>query len=815
MEKQELELLIISALLHDVATFAKRAVIEEQKGGGGRQRTAEKARDTERSGDRFMLNDLPLPPELEDQRTHLARLASAHHRAGSGDLSESVLRTAICLAAGTSSSEGQAITEEDPSTRLVSIFEQIRLAPSPAVDDQTPRTYYPLAAIETDHKPVPLEEARQSSYQDLWTAFLDGTGRLPCGMGVNHYINSLLSLLEQYTWCIPSSADGYLSGLSLYDHALTTAAIAQALFVFHLQSGGEPGEDRDKQMKLVLLGGDLSGIQPYIFGLDKSQGSGVAKLFRARSFYLQALTRSVVNEVLDRLDLFPVARIMDAGGRFVLLLPASDRVRDVLPDFELAVQRFYFERFQGQLSLNLSWDVQLAEDDLAPDRFQTQLNRFNDSLEKRKLQQFDRLSASGRSPVIDLDYAAYQNQGDCAICHKRPADKECIAEHEKYYDRKLVLCRDCGDQIHQIGRRLPKIAYLIFSREDGHGTIPMFTGQWLRLVDRVDKSRALDSLEIVNIRHRGEFAHQPIATHMPEIKKEDLTRWRGWSALKDRGDTSYYKEDRVRPGDPKTFSLLALDAMEDHPNGPIGRRFLGAFKADVDNLGLIFSVGFRAQLSISKFASLSRMLNLFFCDRLVRKDFPDLYVIFAGGDDLFLMGPWTDTIRFATALREQFLAFVGQRQDISLSAGIAVVKPHLPVHAIAEQAECLLEDAKNRPGKNSIALFATTVGWDNFEPLVGQGKWLHGLALDGSIPKGLLGRLLYYGDERRAFLAGEIKRGIYLSHIAYDFARNLNEKKLADVNERDRLLALQRDDFLMEHIRLPVSYAIYRLRKDS
>jgi CRISPR-associated protein Csm1 len=106
------------------------------------------------------------------------------------------------------------------------------------------------------------------------------------------------------------------------------------------------------------------------------------------------------------------------------------------------------------------------------------------------------------------------------------------------------------------------------------------------------------------------------------------------------------------------------------------------------------------------------------------------------------------------------------------------------------------------------------VGWDDYKRLIEQGNWMHQLVQKGSIPLGLLNRLLYYGGERRAFLRGEIKRGIYLSHMAYDFTRNLNESKLADPAERNQLLAVQRDEFLLEHIRLPASYALYRLRKD-
>lgn len=599
---------------------------------------------------------------------------------------------------------------------------------------------------------------------------------------------------------------------------MTTAAIAQALAVYHAEAGGLPGEG--SEAKFLLLGADLSGIQKYIFGLDKSHGSGVAKLFRARSFFLQALTRSVVLDLLERLGLSPVARIMDAGGRFILLLPATKGMRKLLAEFELEVQRWFFERFRGELCLNLCWEVELTEADFRLERFQQRLDSFNDALEERKLRKFDRLLAEGINPVIELDYAAYSD-GDCPVCHLRPVNKEASERHRGQYGVAVDLCRDCAEQIEVIGSRLPRCEYLVFTREKNTG-IPLFGGLTLHLVQKIDAGRHRSSGEIVALRRRGLFAYQPIATHLPTISEDDVSIWRGWGDLQAGPEGGMRLGDEpVVVGEPKTFNLLARSAREMDADGkPVGRSFLGAFKADVDNLGLLFSIGLQDRLSISRFASLSRMLNHFFSDEMARwikkeEEFRDLYIIFAGGDDLFLIGPWRQTVRFAAALRKRFASFVANRPEVTLSAGIAVTKPALPVHSVAEQAEKLLEEAKRLPQKNGVCLFDTCVDWDEFERLLDKGDWLHGLLRDRKVPRGLLGRLLYYGRERKAFLGGEIRRGIYLSHMKYDFARNITEKTVRDAQERSAIFALQQDERLLEMIRLPVTWALYRQRKDS
>lgn len=822
MDRNDLEMLVLASLLHDIGKFAQRAGAGKSQEMEGEYCPGDKGRSTHLHvlySDYFIEKTLPLPRELDDDtvRSRLARMASSHHKPLSGDLLEQALCVADRLSAGTDRKSGEEGEGDYRSARLLSIFEQLDLRGARPLEELQKGKCHRLVPLTDDPFPVSLEQARQTDYPALFAAFNERLGSLPLDMGIDHYTAALASLLEEFTWCIPSSTYKSLSDISLYDHAATTAAIAQALAVYHSDQGGLAGQGSETDVKFLLLGGDLSGIQKYIFGLDKSHGSGIAKLFRARSFFLQMLTRSVVLDLLGRLGLSSVARIMDAGGRFILLLPATAKVRQLLPDFELEVQRWFFDRFRGELCLNLSWEVSLTESDFRLERFQQRLDEFNDALEERKLRKFDRLLLTGVHPVIDLDYVAYEH-GDCPICHLRPVDRAASAKHRGSFGSPDDLCGDCAEQIGLIGSRLPRCDYLVI-KKNGSSGIDLYGGLNLQLVEKVKSDKHRDAVEIIAIRRRGEFAYQPIATHLPTIDEADISVWRAWGDLEDRNGTLWCKEEEIVCGEPKTFGLMARSAREMDPDGdPVGRSFLGAFKADVDNLGLIFGIGLQDRLSISRFASLSRMLNHFFSDDLVRwikQEHPDLYVVFAGGDDLFLIGPWRQTVRFAEALRQRFERFVAGRPAVTLSAGIAVVKPSLPVHAVAEQAEDLLERAKHLPDKNGVCLFDTCVSWSEFGSLMQKGDWLHGLVRDKKVPRGLLGRLLYYGNERHAFLAGEIKRGLYLSHMQYDFARNVTEKSVKDARERTEILALQSDQELLEKIRLPVTWALYRQRKDS
>jgi CRISPR-associated protein Csm1 len=39
----------------------------------------------------------------------------------------------------------------------------------------------------------------------------------------------------------------------------------------------------------------------------------------------------------------------------------------------------------------------------------------------------------------------------------------------------------------------------------------------------------------------------------------------------------------------------------------------------------------------------------------------NIYTVFAGGDDIFVLGAWDEVIDFAKALREKFMEFSGGR----------------------------------------------------------------------------------------------------------------------------------------------------------
>ena len=820
---------ILGALLHDIGKFGQRA---------GAPRSEEMTstycpthfkskRPTHLHvlyTDAFIEHDLVLPAELEGSRAVLAKISATHHLP-EDTLASQAISVADCLSSGSDRLSAEESTENFKKARLVPIFQEIALggkhvskAPLPLVYDLT----------QISENPYPMEKTLcQGSYENLYEAFLNEASKIAGDLPFSHYLGTVASILEDYTWCIPSSSYKTIPDVSLFDHLWTTAAIAQSLYGYHEEEGGLPAMG-DRQQKFIAFSGDISGIQAYIFNVEKSYSKGVAKLFRARSFFLQMLTRSVIIAILDRLSLYPVARIMDAGGKFMLLLPNTSRVRKILDEIDAEVQGWFLEKFKGELALITSSDL-LTQQDLSLSMFSGVYGRLMDNLDQEKQKKFTRAFGDPSfSPVFKLDYNEYQG-GNCAVCTKNAASTEktqAFAEKHGLPD-EVPICRQCYEQIEIIGTRLANDEYSFvgFSKGEGAGgkAVALYGGISMKFYKRPEVPDP-DCIEIINFRDYGHYYHYPAAGYTPNIHTEDLEAWRLEPGLTDRLEKD---SGEFREGAPKTFSMIAQKSQRYLENEKfVGKDFLAAFKADVDNLGLIFSIGFEGEdeetpscFSISRLASLSRMFNHFFAHVLVdiiKRKYRDIYLIYAGGDDLFLLGPWTKVLEFAEELPLEFNRYVAGNPEIHFSAGIALAKHRYPIRSFVGLAEANLEASKafNHREKNAFTAFNITAPWTAYSRLLEEGKALDGLIREKDdkrkISTGFVNRLLRYARMRKAFLTGkkQLRNGLYLSLMRYDIERNLSGNE-----NKERFITLAGDGSLMEAYEFPASYALYRNRK--
>jgi len=168
-------------------------------------------------------------------------------------------------------------------------------------------------------------------------------------------------------------------------------------------------------------------------------------------------------------------------------------------------------------------------------------------------------------------------------------------------------------------------------------------------------------------------------------------------------------------GDLEEFDTIVKQAS--------GAEKLAALKMDVDNLGSLFKDRER-----EAYDQLSKGLSQFFEEELywLTVDYIDqqkLYPLFAGGDDLFMIGTWDAILALAPAINDRFKvyqqhlhnALSSEQIPINLSAGIIIFSANYPMMRVNSQAEAALDQAKGRANKNSITIFGTALSWDEYQ----------------------------------------------------------------------------------------------------
>ena len=156
-----------------------------------------------------------------------------------------------------------------------------------------------------------------------------------------------------------------------------------------------------------------------------------------------------------------------------------------------------------------------------------------------------------------------------------------------------------------------------------------------------------------------------------------------------------------------------------------GDKKLAYVMADVDNLGFIFMKGLRDfknnidNYSISRIATLSRSLDLFFSgylNYLFSKEFNNkIYIVYAGGDDLFIVAPWNYAIKAIRKVRKEFELYTCENPNMGMSCGVFICTGNYPIRLASEGVSKAEKKAKENEGKDSINVLGETLKWNELE----------------------------------------------------------------------------------------------------
>jgi len=698
-----------------------------------------------------------LPEQLNrggwGQGDSFINLAAGHHKP------ETAMQWIIAAADRISSGldratfeQGEAIAFKDyQRTRLLPVLE--------ALDPEKKRRCtnaeafghrYPLAPrsaqtiFPVKHQKMTAESA-EKEYQRHFALFLEQLGTLAHQrQNISLWAEHLDSLLMTYTAVIPAARVGdVVHDVSLYDHARTTAALAAALYLFHV--GDKSLDEKSVKIsgikKLLLVSGDFYGIQDFIFSAGGEMRKFRSKLLRGRSFAVSLCSELAADLVCRALGLPFLAVVMNAAGKFHLIAPNLPDAVTAIRQAEHDINDWLFAATFGQSSLGLSL-TPASPDDFHAGRFSELWERHMGHVELRKTRKIDMNRHGGAIPMADyLDrFINDQKQVQrplCPLCGKRPSDPAAENDHIFKSDN-ASSCKLCRDHIY-LGANLVKqdmVAVFAATADAGKAgkrlLLPIFGKYQITFTGNTLDDQAAGGvlLRLWQVKANDDgsvpahIATRLINGHVPVYREADN---REDSCLLEsaRSEEKIFSFiEQIKDGVPKTFSHIALKARHRDAGGRCrGIEALGVLKADVDHLGMLFGCGLpENRFTISRMATISRQLNDFFVLYLphllaTEGNCTDVYTVFAGGDDLFLIGPWNRMADLARHLRQRFREYVCDNPAITFSAGITVHKPQTPVDKLAEEAEDALHTAKTA-GRDRVTMFGETVTWTDFDTLL-------------------------------------------------------------------------------------------------
>lgn len=874
-DQKEYQTVVLAALLHDIGKLLHRG--REEYIGKHEQASAKFVVDYH---NRFENEDFY---DLE-----LARILIEHHHSTKGETLEEayfrnlieaekerkwqlfkILKRADSYSCAERDREQQWKRDVDKRRApLDSIFSVVSLETKN--QEAKSRYGYPLnQLVPSKSFPESFTALSEEEITEHITTFCNSIPNFSSFRSFDDILNTWLDLLERYTWAVPSDTRYEISDVSLYDHLRSSAAIAACLYKRHA-AAIEIGENLDRRYEFILIGGDFSGIQDFIFDITNRGSGGAAKRLRARSLFISLFSEVTIHRILHALQLPLVCSIFSAGGKFLLLAPdihgISELLQTVKGEIEEEIHRTYFSQF----SFLMSWmNIKGFKEEFQTYSFFKTADEMFRRLETEKIMKARGVLINQTTGSWDVEafkadsfYAQYTDTGDCKICGKGPALFE---DKDQDTGESTMCCFICFRDKFTIGQKVPKSKYVAFGRACS--------------IESDDEIR----IALMSSRSKG---NKEKAGYYARLLKDyedndeyyliyDIGSSRGIKILeKHKHPLTKYIANHIpvqSDGNALSFEEISKFSIWQRDGRAYGSDLLGVLKADIDNLGLIFSKGFenprRAEAklpeidrkTVSRFLTMSRMLELFFsgwmketlskCQNaeIARQlngieymdrerftgyllngqlNFQSIYTVYSGGDDLVLVGPWETMIIFSLFLNMQFRKYTCANRSITLSAGLTFIKPRHPIASAINQADEFLTTSKEL-GKNRITFFGTTTEWDHFPGLINFFLLLNEkLNEDNSkINRSFLYRLLEYHQMALRYVEErDIPSLKYLSAMNYDIGRNIIKRNKAGqiIEGLEELEMLQPlitekpdDESLMYYLKIPLFWALYRNRRAS
>lgn len=639
------------------------------------------------------------------ENDNLIKLAASHHLK-TEQLTElgKIIKEADCLSSGMDrEKDSEFVDDQDlkgwdafKKKRMVSILEGIKENSTqnphhlPVVSMSLSKEYFPKLTFEGD-----------PDYKKLWESFINEFKFIQSNT-YRAFSETLLNLLLKYTSTIPASTMDF-PDVSLYDHLKTTAAIAVCLYDFSNSA-------TESENPFLLIGADISGIQSYIYQIVSKHAG---KNLKGRSFYLRLLSDTIVRFLLEKLKLYQANVIYNSGGGFYILAPNTEFVKNEL---EKAIREIELNIFSTHTtSLFVAIDsVEVGKNALMHTKGENLGKTWGQLFEKREHKKNSKLAI-----FIKENYDKFfepQLQGGNVKRDVITGEEFLPDEKQQKIEGDTQFVKPVTWQQIKLGEILKSTDYLVVAEEkipywnDKTPIEPInlgFTYYFINKKDLVEKANELkssaDKVSVITL--NGENGSCDFLQTV-------------------NGINNIYGIEFYGGNDFETANFEKLCTKAEFSR-------LGVLRMDVDNLGTIFQKGISPErATLSRYAALSRSFDYFFSGYLNtiwrEIDPKKSFIIYSGGDDVFIIGSWEVTIKIAKRIQSDLKEFTCNNPAFSLSGGIGVVPAKFPIMKAAEQSDDEEKLAKaHKAGdsnKNSLSFMEMPLNWDLEFPAVEQLK---------------------------------------------------------------------------------------------
>ncbi|MBO5580032.1 MAG: hypothetical protein J5952_06390 [Prevotella sp.] len=521
-----------------------------------------------------------------------------------------------------------------------------------------------------------------------------------------------------------------------------------------------------REYNKLFVGGDLSGIQKFLYNITSRHASVSLK---GRSAFLSNYLREVCNKIEDTIIGYggTYDELYCSGGKFYLITDNTPEVTKAIDECARQTKEKLWNEHKGQLGLNICHVT-----------YQEENGKFNVEGHEDEHSTFSGVLWK----YVNAKFAQQKNQKFRDLMTSHP---------DKFFS--FDTTEDSKELIVGGGHKVCALTGVEFD------------------ITKLEKGTKY------TIEGDNDLFYLPSAIQQIEEGKK-LSKKDGMKSFEEYADGSY----------------------------------LGILRMDVDGMGKRFIIGFP---TIKDYKAFSEKARKFFEEDIKNKllqeeikDGPDkgkkykefLNIIYAGGDDLFIVGRWDKVIDFAKIIHDETSEeFKGEayidifdpnkpERQISISGGIAIVKPKFPIAKAADMAG-EAEDAAKQGEKNAFNMFGRTVSWNKKKPFKVNNTEIYEseyayvehykdvfvdyiTKYDKSygFSKSILHKIMLYSEiadknvEREAM--GKTKNYRYIWHISYYMTRYMDKyKNFGDDNTKKTLYTFcrkLRDEHLSKNLGL-------------